>query len=49
MTILVFLDSTENSFKVDSVWVDLIKSLLITVVVAYFGSRGAEKYAKIKK
>ena len=49
MTILVIGDSIENTFKVDSVWVDLIKSLLITVIFAYFGSRGAEKYAKIKK
>ena len=49
MTILVIGDSIENSFKVDSVWVDLIKSLLISVVLAYFGSRGFEKYTKIKK
>jgi hypothetical protein len=49
MTILVIGDSIENSFKVDNVWVDLIKNLLITVVVAYFGSRGFEKYTKIKK
>lgn len=49
MTVLVIGDSVENTFKVDNVWVDLIKSLLITVVFAYFGSRGVEKYTKIKK
>jgi hypothetical protein len=49
MTVLVIGDSIENTFKVDSVWVDLIKSLLISVVLAYFGSRGFEKYTKIKK
>lgn len=49
MTILVIGDSVENSFKVNEGWVKLVESLLITVVVAYFGSRGFEKYSKIKK
>jgi len=43
----MLLDSSEIDFKVDSVWVDLLKSLLITVYVAYFGSRGAEKFKTI--
>jgi hypothetical protein len=30
-------------FDVDEAWVELLKTLLITVYVAYFGSRGAEK------
>ena len=30
-------------------WVSLLEALLITVYVAYFGSRGAEKITKIKK
>jgi hypothetical protein len=29
--------------------VDLLKSLLITVYVAYFGSRGAEKFKNISQ
>tara|TARA_R110000737_G_scaffold348093_1_gene381185 strand:- start:928 stop:1395 length:468 start_codon:yes stop_codon:yes gene_type:complete len=45
--ILVLLDSFEIPFEVDKGWVDLLKSLLITVYVAYFGSRGAEKYKSI--
>ena len=49
MIILILLDSFEINFSVDKGWVDLLKSLLITVYVAYFGSRGAEKYKAISK
>jgi len=47
MVLLIFSDSLGDSFEVDSGWVDLLKSLLITVYVAYFGSRGAEKFKSI--
>ena len=49
MVLLIFSDSLGESFEVDSGWVDLLKSLLITVYVAYFGSRGAEKFKSISK
>ena len=49
MVLLIFSDSLGDSFEVDSGWVDLLKSLLITVYVAYFGSRGAEKFKSIGK
>ena len=49
MVLLIFTDSLGESFEVDSGWVDLLKSLLITVYVAYFGSRGAEKFKSISK
>lgn len=49
MMLLIFIDSTGLDFSVDSGWVDLLKSLLITVYVAYFGSRGAEKFKSIAK
>ncbi len=49
MVLLIFIDSTGIDFDVDSGWVDLLKSLLITVYVAYFGSRGAEKFKTISK
>ena len=49
MLLLIFIDSTGLDFSVDSGWVDLLKSLLITVYVAYFGSRGAEKFKSISK
>ncbi len=48
MILLIFIDSTGIDFEVDSGWVDLLKSLLITVYVAYFGSRGAEKFKTIQ-
>lgn len=47
MVFLILLDSFEIDFSVNSGWVDLLKSLLITVYVAYFGSRGAEKFKSI--
>ena len=49
MVLLIFIDSFDIDFSVDSGWVDLLKSLLITVYVAYFGSRGAEKFKSISK
>ena len=49
MMLLIFIDSTGLDFSVDSGWVDLLKSLLITVYVAYFGTRGAEKFKSISK
>lgn len=48
MVLLILLDSYEWEFNVDKGWIDLLKSLLVTVYVAYFGSRGVEKYRKIK-
>ena len=48
MVLLIFIDSTGLDFS-DGGWVDLLKSLLITVYVAYFGSRGAEKFKTISK
>jgi hypothetical protein len=49
MVLLIFVDSSGLDFSVDSGWIDLLKSLLITVYVAYFGSRGAEKFKSISK
>ena len=48
MTIFIVLDSTVL-LEIKTVWVSLLEALLITVYVAYFGSRGAEKITKIKK
>ena len=49
LLIFILLDSSELIFSIDTGWVDLLKSLLITVYVAYFGSRGAEKFKSISK
>lgn len=44
MTIaLIWVESAVSDFKVDSAWIDLLKTLLITIYFAYFGSRGYEK------
>lgn len=47
--LLIIADSSNNPFKVDTVWVDLLKNLLITVYLAYFSSRGVEKFKKLSK
>jgi hypothetical protein len=42
---LIWVDSIEDaSFSVDTGWVNLLQTLTTTVYVAYFGSRGAEKW-----
>ena len=41
--VLILMDSLAIDFGVSTQWIDLLKSLLITVYVAYFGSRGIEK------
>ena len=46
---IMCVDSFHMRFDVDTAWVDLLKTLLVTVYVAYFGSRGAEKITNIKK
>ena len=48
-TIYIVLDSLEISFKIDEAWIELLKTLLVTIYVAYFGSRGFEKLKKITK
>jgi|TARA_B110000977_G_scaffold184181_1_gene247558 hypothetical protein len=49
MVLLILLDSLDIEFGVAESWIDLLKSLLITVYVAYFGSRGVEKYNYISQ
>jgi hypothetical protein len=48
MTIFIILDSTVV-LEINAGWVSLLEALLITVYVAYFGSRGAEKIQKLRK
>lgn len=48
-SLLIVLDSMGIDFHVDDVWVDMLKTLLVTVYLAYFGSRGYEKYQAIKR
>lgn len=46
---MMAVDSFHLQFDVDDAWINLLKTLLVTVYVAYFGSRGAEKITKINK
>lgn len=46
--ILIYLDSFDSTIVVPSEWIDLLKSLLLGIYIAYFGSRGIEKYKSIK-
>lgn len=48
MSVFVVLDSTVV-LEINEGWVSLLEALLITVYVAYFGSRGAEKITTLKK
>ena len=47
--LLILMDSLNIDFGVDTQWIDLLKSLLITVFISYYGSRGIEKYQHISK
>ncbi len=49
MSLYIILDSLDIAFDIDDSWVELLKTLLVTIYVAYFGSRGFEKYNSIKK
>jgi|TARA_R110000744_G_scaffold348596_3_gene454182 hypothetical protein len=47
--ILIYLDSFNADVEVPSEWIELLKSLLLGIYIAYFGSRGLEKYKSIGK
>ena len=48
-SLYIILDSLNIAFEIDESWVELLKTLLVTIYVAYFGSRGFEKVGSIKK
>ena len=49
MTIIILADSIDGlGFDVKASYIDLIETLLVTVFVAYFGSRGIEKVSQIR-
>ena len=48
-TLIIIVDSTGLNFEVKHSWIMLLETLLVTVYVAYFGSRGAEKFKSISK
>lgn len=46
---LIYLDSFNRDVSVPNEWIELLKSLLLGIYIAYFGSRGLEKYKTISK
>lgn len=42
--LLIYLDSFDINVEVPGEWIELLKSLLLGVYIAYFGSRGVEKF-----
>ena len=50
VSFFALIDSIDSiGIKVEAAWITLFSTLLVTVIVAYFGSRGVEKYKKISK
>lgn len=47
--IIVLADGNLGEFSINETYIPVIQTLLVTVTVAYFGSRGLEKTAKIRK
>jgi hypothetical protein len=47
--VLIYLDFYYPDLQVPSEWIELLKSLLLGIYIAYFGSRGLEKYKSIGK
>lgn len=47
---MIVIDSIGSvDFTIAATWISLLSTLLVTVIVAYFGSRGYEKAKKIGK
>lgn len=46
--IIVLSDGNIGDFQVDKSYVPVIETLLVTMVIAYFGSRGIEKINSVK-
>lgn len=50
MTVIIVSDSKNLwEFEVKESYISLLETLLVAVYLAYFGSRGIEKYTKIRK
>ena len=47
-SIFIILDSATN-VVINKTWIELLQTLLVTVYIAYFGSRGVEKVKNIGK
>jgi hypothetical protein len=47
--LLIYLDFYDDTIQVPTEWIELLKSLLLGVYIAYFGSRGLNKYKSIDR
>lgn len=45
--LLIYIDSFTEAVVVEEEWISLLKTLLLSVFMAYFGSRGVEKWKTI--
>ena len=49
MSVIIITDSINTvGFDVKQPYIDLIEALLVTMVIAYFGSRGLEKWTALR-
>lgn len=48
-SIVLLADGNIGEFSIKSAYIPLIETVLVTVTVAYFGSRGIEKTSKVIK
>jgi hypothetical protein len=47
-TIVILFDGNIGEFTIKEAYIPIIESLLVTMVIAYFGSRGIEKVSRYK-
>lgn len=48
-TLMIILEGSIESFKINQEWIELLKTVDLTVIVSYFGSRGIEKVRGVIK
>ena len=48
-TVVILMDGNVGEFHVNGAYIPVLETLIVTVTVAYFGSRGAEKVTKFIK
>lgn len=48
-TVIILCDGNVGGFSIKDPYIPIMETILVTVTLAYFGSRGAEKMAKTIK
>lgn len=48
-TLVLLFDGNIGQFHINSAYIPMLQTILVTVTIAYFGSRGIEKTSKIVK